>query len=454
MNGREKKSKIVAGVAVALMCLLALSVLSPTVEAASASWTMYPFSMGEGRTQALVAQDENGIVYIMAGYNAVPMSVDGKCYAYNPATGSWKSLAPSTWYVRGSSGGFANDGRLYMISGFRDLLPGPWYATQIYNVTTDSWSLGANIPIPVWEAKSFNTGDHFYVVGGESTAHPYETANQIYNVTTNTWWTGAPLPVGLTSGATVTVGGYGYYFGGFSNGHAVDTVYRYDIASDSWTQMASMPAPLCAHTAIVGQDGLVYVFGGANYALNQPPTTYGDVYVYNIATDSWTTIDDLNVPRAWLGSALFDNKILAIGGNDDTTVFSSVEAFDTLPSQIAILQDQLTSLQGQLAAANNDISNLEDDISDLTDENAALRQKILDLSALLNQTNEELENAINDANNNADNAKAAADSANLMALLGMVIGVIAILIAIVSILVRPKKTTPVLMPQPPGPPSS
>ena len=433
------RRKIVAGAAVALMCLLALSVLSPTASASSANWMMYTFSIGATRTQALVAQDANGIVYLMGGYDAVPMSVDGKCYAYDPATGAWTALSSSLWFVRGSSGGFANDGKLYMISGYRDYLPGPWYATQIYNVTTDSWS--------------FNTGDHFYVVGGESVAVGHENATQIYNVTTNTWWAGAPLPVGLTSGATVTVGGYGYYFGGYNSSNvAVDTVYRYDIAGDSWTQMASMPAPLCAQTAIIGQDGLVYVFGGADGAFSQPLTTYGNAYVYDIAADSWTTIDDLNVPRAWLGSALFDNKILAIGGNDGTTVFSSVEAFDTLPSQMAILQNQLTALQSQLATANNEIANLQGDISDLIDENAALRQQIINLSALLNQTNGDLQNALDaadSANDNADSAKTAADSASMMALIGVVIGVIAILIAIIAILMKPKKKEPIMMPEPP-----
>ena len=437
------KGRMIAVASIGLMCLMALSVLAPTVSAASATWG-YEFPLGAARTQAVVLQDTNGVVYIAGGDGDTGFVADGLMRAYNPGTGTWTSLTTMNFFVRGASGGIGDDGRIYIISGWRSTIDAPTDRVQIYNITTNSWSYGTVIPIPVWEAKCFNTGDHMYVVGGEPNGAGVGGMNQIYNVTTNSWWVGAEMPENRTSGATVVHDGYGYYFGGVNESNVPkSTVYRYNIAADSWAQVASIPQPMCAQTAIIGQDGLAYVFGGANEPYNLPGTTFGFGYAYDFATDSWIAIDDLNVPRAWLGAALYNNKVLAIGGNDDTTVFASVESLDTLQNQLSNLQNQVTLLQNQLAQANNDISVLND-------ENTLLKEQLVNLSAKLNQTKNDLNAALGTANDNANNAKSAADSANTMALVGIIIGLIAIVVAVISMMMKPKKKEPTMFPPPPA----
>ncbi len=446
------KNRIIAGAAIGLMCLLTLSMLAPTVSASTASWE-FAFPMGAARTQALVAQDTNGVVYVAGGTGLTGFVTDGVMRAYNPGTGTWATLSGMGYFVRGSSGGIGEDGRVYLISGWRSSITAPTPRVQIYNITTDSWSLGTDIPNPVWEAKSFNTGDHFYVVGGEPLAGGVSGMVQIYNVTTNSWWTGTDMPDNRTSGATVVYNGYGYYFGGVNESDdPMSTVFRYNIAADSWTQMAPIPAPMCAQTAIIGQDGLAYVFGGANEAFNLPTTTNGFGYAYNFASDSWTAISDLNVPRAWLGAALYDNKVLAIGGNDNANVYASVESLDTLQNQINNLQNQVTLLQNQLTQANDDIAGLTGNVSDLTAKNVLLKQQLVNLSAQLNQTTDDLNAALNTANGKANDAKSAADSANMVGMIGIIVGIVAIIIAVIALVMKRKAPIQQMQPQPPMPP--
>ena len=451
MKKSGMKGRVIGVAAIGLMFVMTLSMLAPSVSASSAAWE-YTFPMGAARTQALVAQDTNSVVYIAGGVPTIPFFTDGFTYAYNPGTGTWATLTGSPWWTRGCSGGFGEDGRLYLISGWRDTVSAPTPYNQIYNVTTNSWTMGTSIPTAVWEAKSFTNGTHFFVVGGESGAIGHENLTQIYNITTDSWWTGAVMPDGLTSGATVTVGGYGYYFGGENTSGIVADAYRYDIVGDSWTKIASLPAPVCAETAVVGADGLVYVFGGADSASNTPGTTYATGYAYDIATNSWTAIPDMNLARAWLGSAVHDNKVLAIGGNDATTVRITIESLDTLQSQVDRLQTQLNLLQTQLT---NEVANLQDQVDDLSDQNALLKQQLVNLSANLNQTMADLDvanAALGTTNNNLNNAKSAADSANMIGMIGIIIGIVAIIIAVIALVMKRKAPIQQMQPQPPMPP--
>lgn len=291
----------------------------------------------------------------------------------------------------------------------------------------------------IWETKSAILGDHAYVFGGEDDSS-WEMNTWIYNMTTDSWWAGADMPYGIKAGAVVADDEYAYYFGGENvSDLATVNVSRYSFAADSWSIMAPLPSALCAQAAIIGPDGLIYMFGGADEAWNTAMgTVYSETYTYDRESDTWATVDDMNLARAWLGAAVSDNKILAIGGNDQAAVYTVVESLDTLQNQLANLQNQVTLLQNQIAQANTDISDLNDDVSDLTDENALLKQQLVNLSADLNQTVADLNAALGVANNNANNAKSAADSANLIGMLGMVLAIVAIIIAIVAMVMKKK----------------
>jgi N-acetylneuraminic acid mutarotase len=430
MKKPSMKYSMMSATSVGIVCLMALSVFAPVAGAAATPSWNYAFSMGGARSQATVVQADNGIVYVIGGYTTVATTATTLNSAYNPSTGTWTALAPLPFATRGASGGIGADGRIYIFDGTNT-------GTQIYNITTDSWSSGTGVPTVgnLWEAKSAMNGDKAYVFGGEGDVN-YENLTSIYNITADSWSSGADMPDGVTSGAVVADSENAYYFGGENDsGLATANVSRYNFVADSWSIMAPMPSAVCAEGAAIGPDGLIYVFGGADTALNTGMgTVYSATYTYDRSSNTWATVDDLNEARAWLGAAVSDNKILAIGGNIPSAVFLSVESLDTLQNQLANLQNQVTLLQSQLAQANTDISGLDGDVSNLTAQNALLKAQLVELSAQLNQTNADLTTALEDTSD----AKSTADSANMIGMIAVVLAVVAIVVAVFSIVLKKK----------------
>lgn len=443
--GKMKKSGIKGGMiivtSIGLMCLMALSVVAPVASAATAPSWNYAFPMGGARSQATVVQADNGVVYVIGGYTTVATTATTLNSAYNPSTGTWTALAPLPTATRGASGGIGADGRIYIFDGTTP-------ATQIYNITTDVWSSGALEPTSgyIWESKSAMNGDKAYVFGGEG-GSSYRNLTSIYNITSDSWSSGADMPDGAKAGAVVADSECAYYIGGENDSSlATVNVSRYSFAADSWSIMAPLPSALCAEGATIGPDGLIYVFGGADTALNTGMgTVYSETYTYDRDSNTWATVDDMNIARAWLGAAVSDNKILAIGGNTPSTVYSTVESLnllqnllDNLQNQVTLLQNQVTLLQSQLAQANNDISGLDGDVSNLTAKNALLKAQLVELSAQLNQTRDDLTAALGDTDNNVNDAKSTADSANLIGMIAVVLAVVAIVVAVVSMVFKKK----------------
>jgi len=439
------KGRMIAVASVGLICLMALSVLTPTVSAGYAAAWSFESPLGGVRAQAVVLQATNGTVYIIGGEEGVFSTAVNTVTSYNPSTGGWKTLATLLVAVRGATGGIVSNGTIYIFGGDSGIT-----TTQIYHPLTNSWTTGADIPLVSWEGKCVNDETHMYVFGGSYTHNV-----QIYNITTNSWWPGQDMPTGILAGAAVKVGGSAYYFGGENTtAQASNDVYRYDIAGDSWTRVKVMPRAVCAQGAITGPDGLIYIFGGSNRALNIPPTTYGFGFYYDVAADEYGMINDLNVPRAWLGVAVLDSKVLAIGGNNAATFFTSVESLDTSGS-VASLQKHIDQLQSQIDQANVVISNLTGQVSVLKDKDALLKQQLVDLSAQLNQTKADLDAAnaaLGTTNNNVNNAKSAADSANMIGMIGIIIGIVAILIAVIALVIKKKASIQQMQPMPPMPP--
>ena len=76
-------------------------------------------------------------------------------------------------------------------------------------------------------------------------------------------------------------------------------------------------------------SGKIYVIGGWNY-VGSNIVTYGNVWEYDPATDTWddTTRMDMPTPRAYLSTNVIDGKIYAFGGSNETTALSTVEVYD------------------------------------------------------------------------------------------------------------------------------
>jgi len=87
-----------------------------------------------------------------------------------------------------------------------------------------------------------------------------------------------------------------YSIGGLDNtGHATDSVFIFDIKTESWSVGTPMPIEL-HHAGAATFEGKVYVVGG--YLEEWIPT--GTLLIYDLQTDSWEFGSEMPTPRGAL----------------------------------------------------------------------------------------------------------------------------------------------------------
>lgn len=184
----------------------------------------------------------------------------------------------------------------------------------------------------------------WYLIGGLGGG---EGRVQIYDPATNQWSLGANMPWNGGSVATALIGGRIYAAGGIVGNTTVDLCARYDIASNTWTMLAPMPAGKGRNHAAAGSDGTrFYVFGGRGVGSGESNVVangFPDVQIYNPISNTWqasfdagSTLDPLPFGRGGTGRAVFYQGELYVFGGETLNgpgavagnVFNRVDVYD------------------------------------------------------------------------------------------------------------------------------
>src|SRR5438874_495646 len=100
---------------------------------------------------------------------------------------------------------------------------------------------------------------------------PTPTATPCASV--GSWTEQAPYPIAVSGHAVVSVGGNVYSFGGIVNNAAITNAYKYSPTSNTWTPIASLPAPRGWFSGTT--DGTyVYLLGGVDQNFNTTGTLW------------------------------------------------------------------------------------------------------------------------------------------------------------------------------------
>lgn len=247
-----------------------------------------------------------------------------------------------------------------------------------------SWQSRANAPIALAEAQSVVAGGKLFVFGGYDVTTPdYQPTNasEAFDPSSNTWTTLAPMPAAETHMGVATDGAYIYVAGGYTfdpkttyQTFSTSNVFRYDIAANSWTTMASLPAARGAgamvyldgqlhfmdgvdltrngqtdhwvmnlsdaspqwtdstpmpqsvnHTAAVVMNGDIYVVGGQT--TSNDSSTITNVWMWNPANPShWTAVASMPIRRSHAVVTVIDDRIVVVGGttSNDTPLNSVI----------------------------------------------------------------------------------------------------------------------------------
>jgi N-acetylneuraminic acid mutarotase len=222
-------------------------------------------------------------------------------------SGQWRSGAPMP---RGLNhhGVAALNGRVYVFGG-SDENGRPTSTAQEYDPPTSSWRVLAEMPTPRSSPGVAALNGLLYVVGGIGARNT--PVVEIYDPATDTWTSGPALGVARDHFVLVESGGRLLAIGGRIGNLArnVDTVEILEPVAASWTYGAPMPGPRSGFAGGV-VNGVVYVFGGED-----PTQTYGDVFAYDVASDSWSEgLAPMPTPRHGLAAVEVGGRIHAIGG--------------------------------------------------------------------------------------------------------------------------------------------
>jgi N-acetylneuraminic acid mutarotase len=301
--------------------------------------------------------------YHAGGYSFTTFNNLNSLYRYDPVANSWTTLAPMpTAAIMPSAVYYPTTNKIYVFGGEDANTGTNFNITRIYNIATNTWTTGANMPdVRSFMASGYNSANgKIYLVSGYNTGtvDSAQPDTWEYDPVANTFTSKADFPHPAGGMASGVINGHLYVAGGRDAANLnINLNWDYDIAANTWTQRADMPgAQPNVPGSAVALDAL-FAFGGGNpftgpaspTAAARPgfrstkaafatervrgptvPDTANNTFVYDPATDVWTTSANMNTVRSFTSGAYIgnSNKIIAAGGFDGGFTLASAETLD------------------------------------------------------------------------------------------------------------------------------
>ncbi|MFA5312612.1 MAG: hypothetical protein WC375_04725 [Methanomassiliicoccales archaeon] len=129
--------------------------------------------------------------------------------------------------------------------------------------------------------------------------------------------------------AYAQIGDVVYVFGGRANASTPDLnlAFTYDLLTGEQNDLPNLPFGVSGASAVLGDDGLIYIFGGRNLTLGALPMKY--VQIFDPETNSYARGADMLQGFTIANAALLnDGKIMVIGGNNNSVAYDVVQIYD------------------------------------------------------------------------------------------------------------------------------
>ena len=173
------------------------------------------------------------------------------------------------------------------------------------------WGMRAPLLLANSEFAFAESNGRIYVMGGYPASRVTSRAVQVYDIASNSWQLGPDLPQPNNHGMAAAVNGRIYLIGGQFDGDqdgatAVNRVHELDPARGTWVEKAPMPTARSGGVAVV-HDDRIYVAGG------RVPRGH-DFAVYDPAADTWEVLPDLPSQRNHITGAAINGRIHIVGG--------------------------------------------------------------------------------------------------------------------------------------------
>src|SRR2546426_2350906 len=284
--------------------------------------------------EELLGASAGGRMYVFCGL-APGWKPIGMVYEYDPATDKWTKKKPMPLASHHVS--FTDyKGKIYAFGGFVLPQSGPAAWVPIdnaweYDPATDSWKALAPLPTKRGSPVAVTVADKMYVIGGATTlpgstavhpARPHYSVGAVEesDPAANTWRARAPIPTPRNHATAGVVSGKVYVIGGRVGGAFVSSgssnvgiVEEYDPATDAWgSPRARMPSPRSAMSSGTW-GGKIYVTGGEGQDY-VTMFTFRALEAYDPASNTWATLPSMPVSRHGLAGAGGGERPALVGG--------------------------------------------------------------------------------------------------------------------------------------------
>jgi N-acetylneuraminic acid mutarotase len=275
-----------------------------------------PISLGEVAAGVL-----NGVLYMVGESSPATL-------AFDPISHTWLSNLPQRPLLGHHHAAEVINGKLYLFGGIGGGSAGK---VQIFDPTTDTWSLGADIPFATGSASTALINGKVYLAGGIVGTQTVNSA-AVYDPATNSWSMIAAMPAGRNHAAASTDGQKLYIFGGrgpgSGDGNVVavgfDDVQIYDPATNTWQTSANASSGLPPLPQRRGGMGKAVYLGKEFYVIGGETTSsgtgqvagnvYNRVDVYDPIARTWRLDTVLPTARHGIFPILLNGKIYVAGG--------------------------------------------------------------------------------------------------------------------------------------------
>ena len=249
--------------------------------------------------------------------------------------GEWGLRAPLI--QRNSELAFAElNGKLYLLGGYpatRQTVR----SVQIYDIASDRWELGPQLPLPNNHGMAASVNGKIYLIGGQTTADDPSYVNTVYELdpTTGEWVAKAPMPTARSAGVAMVHDGKIYVAGGRPpRGHDFAV---YDPTADSWQVLPNLPTQR-NHITGAAINGRIHVAGGRQGPGLSPDMTTAHE-VFDPQTQTWTTAAPMLRARSGMNGVMARGCFHVWGGEGPAGMFPDHDYYDPRT-------DQWTSLPG------------------------------------------------------------------------------------------------------------
>jgi hypothetical protein len=240
--------------------------------------------------------------------------------AFDPATQTWSALQPMAVERWSPTVLTLSDGRVLAVAGHTTCQLCIAATPEVYDPISNTWTA-----LPGAQSSSPGQSPHLFVLPDgrvlQVGSSEEVVSTQTLDVASQTWTTVDPTPLDGGSSVMYSLGTVLKSGGAWDNntGSPATSTYVLDMnqVAPAWRPTAGMAFPRVTHNLTLLPDGTVLVTGGSSSAfLSDPASVVYDAELWSPATETWTPMARMQVPRLLNSTAILlpDGRVLTAGG--------------------------------------------------------------------------------------------------------------------------------------------